>query len=136
MRKLPEIDCVVQVRYGRGFVIGRDDWRLVVTAAHCLPKLPPAHAVSYFEDRTYENLLEPLGCKTNVWAECLFADPVADIALLTAPDNQELYDQAESFENLVNCCRPLEIGDARSGQGWMLSLDNSWSPLTSRSAGQ
>ncbi len=128
MKKLPNIDCVVKVRFGRGFVIGGDESRFVVTAAHCLPKLPPAHAMSYFGDRTYKNLLASLGRKTSIWAECLFADPVADIALLTAPDNQELYEQAEEFENLVNSCCPLQIGNPRSGDGWMLSLDNIWVP--------
>jgi hypothetical protein len=29
-----------------------------------------------------------------VWAECLFGDPVADIAILSTPDRQEQYRQA------------------------------------------
>jgi Trypsin-like peptidase domain len=126
MRKLPKANCVVQVRYGRGFVVGGNDRRFVLTAAHCLPKVPPAHAMSYLEDRTYRDLLGPLGGEKTVWAECLFADPVADIAVLGAPDNQELYEEAEAFENLVNICRPLPISKAQSGEGWMLSLDNRW----------
>jgi quinol monooxygenase YgiN len=56
--------------------------RVVVTAAHCLPKLPPAHAAAYWQERPYANLLGRLDCgKTKVYAECLFADPVADIAV-------------------------------------------------------
>jgi hypothetical protein len=126
MRALPNANCVVQVRYGRGFVVGRNDRRFVLTAAHCLPNLPPAHAMSYLEDRTYQNLLGPLGGEKTVWAECLFADPVADIAVLGAPDNQQLFEEAETFENLVKNCRPLPIGKAQSGDGWMLSLDKRW----------
>ncbi len=61
-----------------------------------------------------------------MWAECLFADPVADIAVLGAPDNQQLDKEAEAFEKLVSNCRPLPIGKAQDGDGWMLSLDNHW----------
>lgn len=130
MRKLPNTDCVIQVGYGRGFVFGSDHRRFVLTAAHCLPHLPPANAHSYLKERTYEDLLGPLGGKNTVGAECLFVDPVADIAVLGVPDTQELYEEAESFENLVNSCRPLRIADAQSGNGWMLSLDNSWLPIS------
>jgi hypothetical protein len=28
-----------------------------------------------------------------VWAECLFVDPIADLAVLGAPDSQELHDK-------------------------------------------
>jgi Trypsin-like peptidase domain len=128
VRKLPNPDCVVQVGYGRGFVVGSDSRRLVLTAAHCLPKLPPPHALSYLEERTYGNLLAPLSGKRTVWAECLFADPVADIAVLGAPDNQELFEEAEAFEDLVSSRRSLRIGNAQDGEGWMLSLDNRWVP--------
>ena len=36
-----------------------------------------------------------------VWAECLFADPVADIAVLGVPDEQYLSSEAAAFEALV-----------------------------------
>jgi hypothetical protein len=68
--------------------------RLVVTAAHCLPHFPPCHGASYLEERTYGKLLGPLGDKPTVWAECLCADPIADIAVLGSPDNQALFDGA------------------------------------------
>jgi len=60
--------------------------RLVITAAHCLPKFPRAFAAESCELRTYPNLLGSLannknGKKNDVWAECLFADPIADIAV-------------------------------------------------------
>ena len=128
MRKLPNPDCVVKVRYGRGFVVGGEDRRFVLTAAHCLQKLPPAHPSSYLEEPTYGNLLGPLGGKRIVWAECLFADPVADLAVLGSPDNQALYEEAEAFEDLVSSCRSLRIGKAQSGDSWMLSLKNRWVP--------
>jgi hypothetical protein len=39
-------------RGGRGFVIELYAERYVLTVAHCLPELPPAHGMSYTEDRT------------------------------------------------------------------------------------
>ena len=100
---------------------------MVVTAAHCLPKLPPAHAQSRSEDRTYPKLLGSLGAaKTEVWAECLFVDPVADVAVLGCPDEQELGDEAEAYFELTENVPALRIGNAKSGKGWVLSLDGRW----------
>jgi hypothetical protein len=31
----------------------RDEDRYIITAGHCLPRLPPCHAASYTEERTY-----------------------------------------------------------------------------------
>jgi hypothetical protein len=71
---------------GRGFIVEATAWifpeYFVITAAHCLPQLPPPHGFSDLQDRTYENLLAPLGGTPSVWCECLFVDPVADIAVL------------------------------------------------------
>lgn len=54
--------AIVKVGDGRGFLIGNQSpWpHRVITAAHCLPHLPPAHRGSFTEDRTYANLLGPL----------------------------------------------------------------------------
>jgi hypothetical protein len=101
--------------------------RVVVTAAHCLPKLPLAHAASYLWDRTYGNLLGRLNDpEGSVWAECLFADPVADIAVLGNPDGQELGDEADAYYGLIDNVPALRIGEAQSGPGRVLSLDGRW----------
>jgi hypothetical protein len=71
---------------GRGFIV-QGDRHYVITAAHCLPEQPPPHSDSYLEERTYK-LLARLGAEPDVFAECLFADPVADIAVLGPPDDQ------------------------------------------------
>src|ERR1700676_4429023 len=73
-----------------------------VTAAHCSPFFPPCHGASYTEERTYQALLAPLGSEPSVWAECLFADPIADLAVLGSPDNQVLFDEADAYEALVD----------------------------------
>lgn len=102
---------------GRGFIVETEQGeRIVITAAHCLAAegrhLPPPHPWSYTEERTYQNLLGPLGkAKPRVWAMCLFADPTADIAVLGPPDNQDLPDQAEAYEQLMNVT-PFAVADA------------------------
>jgi len=150
MTKHPSPSCVVKVGDGRGFIIeqristanfGRKRFgkvrlrrfverRLVVTAAHCLPKLPPAHALSYEEERTYQNLLGRLdSTEQNVWAQCFFVDPVADIAVLGCPDGQVFANEAESYETLTGDAAALLIGEARNGKGWVLALDGiHWIP--------
>jgi hypothetical protein len=144
--KLPKPDCVVKVGGGRGFIIeyrtrlaplalpGKVNLRkftklrLVVTAAHCLPKLPPAHMGAFYWERTYKDLLGNLaGSKNDVWAECLFVDPVADIAILDCPDEQEMDEQAEAYHALIDNAPVLRIGQFQaSGSGWVLALDNHW----------
>lgn len=141
---------------GRGFVVEtKRRERPVITAAHCLPKLPPAHGASYTKERTYAEILGPLGHKRTVWAECVFADPIADLAVLKAPDDQELAEKADAYERLVEAALPLPITDIAlirlpiilpstrlgtitsesmtvlgppswQGRAWVLSLDERW----------
>jgi hypothetical protein len=150
--RLPNPSCVLKVGEGRGFVVeyrvkprypaevrrqahqqhmkllrGFATHRVVVTAAHCLPKLPPAHAAALWQERTYGQLLGRLDCsKTEVCAECLFVDPVADIAVLGCPDGQELYKEAEAYEALTDNAPALPIRKVRNGKGWLLSLAGQW----------
>jgi hypothetical protein len=120
-------NSVIAVGDGRGFVVnGRRD-RLVVTAAHCLPFFPPCHGASGLEERTYGSLLAPLGKKAAISVECMFADPIADIAVLGPPDNQELSKEADACEAFVESAAPIAIADApEKGRGWLLSLDQKW----------
>jgi hypothetical protein len=131
MSALPKKRCtqaVVTVGEGRGFVVNGLRNRLIVTAAHCLPSFPPCHGASYIEERTFGSLLAPIGREPSVCAECLFADPVADIAVLGSPDStMDLSDEADAYEALVEAATPLSIADApEEGHGWVLSLDGKW----------
>jgi hypothetical protein len=47
-----------------------------------------------------------------VWAECVFADPIADLAVLSAPDGHQLCEQADAFKELVTIRPALKIADA------------------------
>jgi hypothetical protein len=126
------IEAIVTVGEGRGFVVGNPGrWpfaeRLVVTAAHCLPYFPPCHSMSYLEERTYKALLGPLRQERTVWAECLFADPVGDIAVLGPPDDQELGEQYDAYQALMTASAVLPISDPpENGPAWLLSLDGRW----------
>jgi hypothetical protein len=71
-------NAVITVGSGRGFVIGVNRRRMVITGAHCLPKLPPAHGAAYLEETTFGKILGPLGKRPTVSAECLFVDRPRD----------------------------------------------------------
>lgn len=149
---------VVRVGDGRGFVIEtvRGD-HFVITAGHCLPNLPPSHAASRTDERTYARLLGPLGAVATVSTECAFVDPVADLALLSSPDNQAFCEEAADYDALTEAIRPLPIGSLthvrkritipnsrRSMLGppkaesdaWLLSLGGRWFSCRVRSAGR
>ncbi len=102
--------AVVAVGGGRGFIINTDP-KLIVTAAHCLPEFPPALSFSSLAERTYGTLVGRIGqSRQEIWAECLFADPIADIAVLGEPDDQELSDEHDAFETFVDQTPALECG--------------------------
>ena len=130
--------AVLKVGDGRGFVVEADGSRVVITASHCLPHLPPNHGASFTEERTYGNLLGLLDERApNVWAECLFADPVADVAVLGSPDGQKLYDEATGFETLTNETPILRIGEAENeSSAWLLTVDGRWVRCTVRIFGR
>jgi hypothetical protein len=103
------IGSVVTVGDGRGFVLADSDKRYVVTAAHCLPSLPPPHLARYLEEATYQRLIGPLGAEPSVTAACVFVDPMADIAVLGPPDNQDLSDEYDQYEAFLSALPPFDI---------------------------
>src|SRR5262249_35643954 len=117
-------NAVLRVGDGRGFVVECRNHlgmveRIIITAAHCLPRLPPPyehllqlptpHPARYLEEETYKRLLGPLGAKPTVWAACRYVDPIADIAVLGPPDNQALSDEADGYDALVEAVQPLKV---------------------------
>lgn len=147
---------VVSVNGGRGFVIQtRDEQRLVVTTAHCLPHLPLTHGLSGSNERTYEKLLGPLGGERTVWADCQFVDPVADLAVLGSPDSQALFHEPMAYDELLEETTPLALGTLSftmretlkdgteifshpyaESEAWLLALSGNWFPCRVMSRGR
>lgn len=136
-------DGVVTVGGGRGFVVehrvyfdfgGGNGYRklrrkVVVTASHCLPHPPKVLSGVDCKLATYANLLAPLGKEPSVWTQCLFFDPVADVAVLGEPDSQELPDEWDAYYALVKGRKPFAVAAPESGEGYMLALDGeTWQP--------
>jgi len=128
--------AIVKVAGGRGFVVEIPRPRVgtepvVVTAAHCLPRLPPAHGMSSTQERTYANLVGPLDAlRATVWAECLFVDVIADLAILGGPDVQELNTESEEYAELIESAPPLGIRASTGGAAWILGLEGHWLKCT------
>jgi hypothetical protein len=75
-------------------------------------------------ERTFGNLLGPLGETPTVWAECLIDDPVGDIAVLGCPDNQALSEEADAYEGLIiEASASLPIADVSGGPLWRMDGD-------------
>jgi hypothetical protein len=121
-------EAIIRVGEGRGFAVAHEPWpHYVITAAHCLPELPPAHKGSSESDRTYPNLLAPLGESPSVWAQCVFVDPIADLAVLCEPDGQSLYEENEAYGRLMEDRPTLQVGTVdQSFSAWLLMLDGLW----------
>jgi len=80
--------------------------------------------MSYLEEKTYKNLLGTLNEPGKVWAECVFADPIADVAILSMPDDQALSEQSDAYEQLSDAVNPLRLREAIEGETvWVLDLD-------------
>jgi hypothetical protein len=46
---------------------------------------------------------------------------------MRSPDDQELYDEASAYNDLMDAATPLAIADApEKGPGYLLSLDGEW----------
>ena len=136
------LKAIVAVAGGRGFVIEIRGERHVVTAGHCLPTLPPCAAFASSAEKTYPRLLGWPGDEPLVPAECVFADPVADLAVLGPPDRRELPEQFSAYRKLVDAAEPLPVEGVAAhvssqaggshprqqagGEAFLLSLDGHW----------
>jgi hypothetical protein len=129
--------AVLRVDGGRGFVVkSKHHNRLVITAGHCLPCLPPCDGGSFLEERTYERLVGPLDAEPTVSAECLFVDPVSDLAVLGPPDSQARWAECEQYEKFMEAMTPLRIAKAvDDASAFLLSLDLRWLPCRAHHVG-
>ena len=125
----PNIEAIVQVGKGRGFFLDteRVDGNVIVTAAHCLPHLPPCNVAHDTELFIYEGLVGMLGGDMKVPTQCLFVDPVGDIAVLGEPNDLELPKgkTSEEYDLLM-----------RERPALRLDFSNSWMPAPGRSVAE
>lgn len=133
---------LVRVGDGRGFVVkGKNGFhdRLVITAAHCLPEVPAPSVIRGEWAETFRGLLGPINGAATVWAECLFAEPIADVAVLGSPDNQAMSEEADAYGALVGSIRPLRIADVTAfntpAPGRLVALDGHLTDCTVRHFG-
>jgi hypothetical protein len=135
----PPAASVVRVGGGRGFIVtGDDDRKLIITAGHCLPFVPPCINFSDLSERTYKRLIGLIGQKPKISAECMFVDSISDLAVLGPPDNQELSEECDAYEAFVESLVSLSVADVlrtplpvdgrqpEGATGWVLSLDGEW----------
>jgi trypsin-like peptidase len=126
---------ILRVGDGRGFVVAdlRPGWPpLVITAAHCIPKVPPAHLGRFLEECTFQ-LLGMLSGEPSVYASVAFYDPMADVAVLEQPDNQAMYQEADAYEELLARYLPLAIAvPSEAGRGYVYDLRGRSRPITYR----
>jgi hypothetical protein len=93
---------IVSVDKGRGFVVQNDYGDpCIITAAHCLPKLPDQAYGMEDAELWHDNLIGPLGEKPSVLAQVIFVDPLADIAVLSGWNKD--YEALTAHPILVSC---------------------------------
>ena len=120
--------AVIAVGSWHGFVVQGVYDRFVVTAAHCLPRLPPCNVGEYDRECLYPSLLGPPGGQQTVAAACCFADPISDIAVLRAPNSVQYAVEFGQFVHLTDAATPLSIAEPpEASLGRIPSPDSSWS---------
>ncbi|MEY9532153.1 hypothetical protein [Sinorhizobium fredii] len=126
--------AVIRVGDGRGFIAQTVANPVIITCAHCLPHMPPATgAIMMTEEKTYPRLVGVLGREPTLTVECLFVDPVADIAVLGEPDGEAFSDEAEAYRAFVEEREGLPIAAEQNaawrggnrGGAW-LTLEGKW----------
>jgi hypothetical protein len=73
-----------------------------------------------------------LGGAPTIWAECVFVDPIRDVAVLQAPDGQAgLYNECLAYERFVEDRPTLRLAAImRQARAWLLTLDERWEECT------
>jgi hypothetical protein len=110
--------ALIAVGSGHGFVAQGVYDRFVITAAHCLSRLPPCNAGQHDRGSLYSALLGPTRGQT-IAAACYFADPIFDIAVLREPNGIEFAAEFGQFLQLTDAATPLSIAEpSEESLGW------------------
>ena len=78
-------------------------------------------------------MLGPLGAAPTVACECLFINPIADVAVVGVPDTQTLSDEADAYRTLLEYATPFRITEAPSPTAFFLAWKGNG--LDARSSG-
>jgi hypothetical protein len=147
-------EAIIRVGGGRGFLLENRHivgWRatlghVVLTAAHCLPYLPPPTIASDASERMYDELLAPLDDGGRpASCECLCVDPRGAVAVLGQPGPQGApEDISIAYEELMENRSPLRLGtgpDLRNSSErdsqvsipvWLVTLNGRWVECTAQ----
>lgn len=71
--------------------------------------MPAFAAAADSRTSTYPRLIGPLGADQSVTATCVFADPIADLAVLGPPDDQALGDEHDHYTAFLSTLPPFDI---------------------------
>jgi len=144
--------AVVQVGYGRGFVVSAGEYgRYIITAAHCLPRwrYPRAHLANGATELTFPRIIGALGSKREkrtISAELCFLNLADDVAVLAEPDGQIFWEECDQYqaftEQAISIGRPppprksYEWTVESETPAWLLSLDGEWLRCTVQNNGR
>jgi hypothetical protein len=129
--------ATILVGRGRGFVVEGADGRLVVTAAQCLPHVPPSIIDPILDQRTFGNVLAPLRSELRVSARCLFIDPIGDLAVLGPVEGEEMVAEVRAYETLVQSLAALQVGHVRGEEAALFAArDRCWFQCTASCSGR
>lgn len=85
----------------------------------------------------YRKLLGPLGTAPSFCGECLFVDPVSDLAILGRPSGQDFGEKVvAAWDDFIEDIDPLELDTDQPTRGWLLSLERQWMPCTIQITGE
>jgi hypothetical protein len=132
--------AVVRVGNGRGFIVSAGEYdRYVITAAHCVPfdQLPLAHLANDATNLTFENIIGQLDAeRQTICGELCVFNLCDDLAVFSAPDNQELSGECELFEQFTAAAMIIgyppamvesyKWADVAGAAAWVLSLVGEW----------
>jgi hypothetical protein len=145
--------AVIRVGGGRGFIVGAGDDRYVITAAHCLPplnELPTPHLANDTANLTFRNIIGQVAARRlTIWGELCVFSLCDDIAVFSAPDGQELYDEYERYEKFTRSAMVIgsppafvdpfkfttideraKFVEPPGTPAWVFSLECEWLPCT------
>lgn len=121
---------IVTVGEGYGFVAEAENGdRIVITSFRSASSAGPdgQDPLSYPVQPVYTARIGAFGQRPDVSAECLFANPLADLAILGAPDDERGLEEIERYYELVTGASSIGISEIPANASALLfSPDGEW----------